>query len=412
MTLRIAAAAVAAALLAYLPFLGLPFISDDYTQIRHAREYGALSGWAALAGDALYRARATSLLLSGAVDAAFGLSPLAHHAASLALHMLNSLLVGLLGLWRPIGFRVSVPAALFFAVYEGHQEAVVWIASVHELLAFGFVAGSFLAWVSWLERGGWSKGALAAGLFGLALFSKESAVAALPALGLAWRVERPRRKAPLAALAALGAGAALYAAAIFSAPGEHLHLNDGTFDLRAPFWVTAPNSLARMLWIWGLAALAALWRWGGREDWRRAGFAVAWMAAALAPYSFLTYMNRVPSRHTYLAAAGLALLVGTAWRTLPGRRWAAAAAAAMLLHNTGYLWVRKLPQYERRAEATVRFLEFAKQSGGRVHVECAPYEPRVLADAAHVALGWPLEAVTGGGPAPEGAARYCDQDHP
>ncbi|MGC8791781.1 MAG: hypothetical protein ACP5U2_00140, partial [Bryobacteraceae bacterium] len=41
--------------LAYLPSLALPFIADDYVQIRLARDWGPPSGWPSLAADALYR---------------------------------------------------------------------------------------------------------------------------------------------------------------------------------------------------------------------------------------------------------------------------------------------------------------------------------------------------------------------
>jgi hypothetical protein len=63
-------------------------------------------------------------------------------------------------------------------------------------------------------------------------------------------------------------------------------------------------------------------------------FAVGWMTLGLLHYSFLTYMTRVPSRHTYLAAAGLALLVG--WAAATVREYVpkpclAALFAAMLI---------------------------------------------------------------------------------
>ena len=51
-------------LLAYLPALALPLLSDDYTQIWLGRRYGPVSGWRDLALDALYRCRATSILLT------------------------------------------------------------------------------------------------------------------------------------------------------------------------------------------------------------------------------------------------------------------------------------------------------------------------------------------------------------
>lgn len=413
MILRFTAAATAAALFAYLPFLGLPFISDDYTQIRVARAYGPPSGWGELAADPLYRCRATSLLLTAAVDSMFGLSPLAHNFTGHSLHVLNTLLVGALGLWRRIGFAVSLPAALFFAVYEGHQEAVVWNAALPELLVFAFSALTLLAWVQWLQTGRDRYAWAAAAAYLFALYSKESAVVLLPFLALAWWIETPHRRAPLLLLACWTAVTIAYAAAIFSASASHLHLNDGTFSLSAPFPLTAGRSLMRMLWIWGVAALVVLAV--RRRLQGTAALALGWVFAALLPYSFLSYMDRVPSRHTYLAAAGLALLVGAAWNALPvRRRLAGGLVCALLAHNVGYLWMRKLPQFERRAAATQRFLDFAADRQPPIVVDCAPYAPRILADAAAVALGLPLEAVLDAA-APgslSSDARYCDLDHP
>lgn len=415
MNWRTAAAIALAAVVAYLPFLGLPFISDDYTQIRVAREYAAPPGWAELADDPLYRSRATSLLVTYWIDSAFGLQPLAHNLASLAAHLVNCLLVAMLGLWRRVGFAVSVPAALFFAVYEGHQEAVVWNAALHDLLVFSFVLGCCLSWMLWLQDGcrHWWRGVLAAVCFVLALYSKESAVAVLPVLGLLWWLERPAGWAPLPLLGGYAALAVFYAAGIFGAAGAHLHLSDGTFDWRAPFWLTLPHTLGRMLWVWGLAALLYLLARRDAGAWRLAGYGLVWMAVALLPYSFLMYQSRVPSRHTYLAAAGLALVVGAAWRALsPGRGAAALLLVAVLAHNGGYLWLRKLPQYERRAAATSRFLDFAAKREGPVRVRCAPYGPAVLADAAAVALGRQGEFVTVAEAAEAGTDDYCDEDHP
>jgi hypothetical protein len=54
----------AAALLAYLPFVALPFISDSYLQVFLGRKYGPVSQWVELAEDVLYRSRATSLVIT------------------------------------------------------------------------------------------------------------------------------------------------------------------------------------------------------------------------------------------------------------------------------------------------------------------------------------------------------------
>jgi len=112
-------------LLAYSRALTLPLISDDYLQIQLGRDYGPMSNWHNLAADALYRWRATSILITYWTERLFGIGPLTLNISSLLVHILNTWLVLALGYWRVIGWRLSAIAAGFFAIYEGHQEAVM-----------------------------------------------------------------------------------------------------------------------------------------------------------------------------------------------------------------------------------------------------------------------------------------------
>ena len=98
-------ALAALCLLAYWRFLSLPFVSDDYLAIKLGREYAAPGGWSKLASDALYRCRATSIVLTYWIDGFFGLNSTAYNSCSLILHILNTWLVFTLGFWRPIGWR-------------------------------------------------------------------------------------------------------------------------------------------------------------------------------------------------------------------------------------------------------------------------------------------------------------------
>ena len=220
-------------MLAYGPALFLPFIADDYVQIRLARHFVSIEGWSALASDALYRCRATSLLLTYWTDRIFGLNELAFYASSQLLHLLNTLLVFSLGAWRAIGWRVSTIAAAFFAIYQGHQEAVMWYSALPELLVFLFAVACFLFWVLWLQSDG-RHAYYAASLvcFGLALLSKESAVAVVGLLALAICVERTQWRRRILWLTPFAALAVVYAALIFAARNTHLHFNDaGTFSI-------------------------------------------------------------------------------------------------------------------------------------------------------------------------------------
>jgi len=409
-------AAVGAAILTYLPFLSLPFISDDYTQLFLSRQYGPVSGWGALSQDVLYRSRATSLLVTHAVDLVFGASATAHSAASLLLHALNVCLIAAMGRWHRIGWRTSVMAAFIFGVTAVHQEAVVWNAALPELLVFTFGLLSFLAWIHWLERGRALWCGLAIVCYLLALLSKESAVVFLPALAVAgWFSDRRKQQAGILVL--LICASTVYTALIFAAAPHHLHLNDGTFSAHAPFVGTILRSGARILWPAGFLALIAIAAARGQAQLVRTAWALSWIATALGPYAFLTYMPRVPSRHTYLAVLGLAFLIAWGLQSIrsrfPGlpRNVIAAFIAVYFVANGLDLWLRKLPQYERRAAASERFLEFARSHPGPIVIQCSPYSVAALEHSAVIRLGWSEGQLTAQPPVlPAGV--YCDTDKP
>ncbi|MEK7409388.1 MAG: hypothetical protein AAB225_30350 [Acidobacteriota bacterium] len=383
---------------AYLPSLSLPFISDDYVQIKLGRDFGAVSGWPALAADALYRCRATSLVLTYWTDRFFGLEPLAYNLSSLFLHILNTWLVFALGGWRVIGWRVSALAAAFFAVYLGHCGAVIWYAALPELLVFFFSLLCLLCWIRWLESGarrwGWYAASLA--LFLLALASKESAVAVVGLLLVAIWFERAEWRKRLLAVVPFACLAAVYFALIYSARSSHLFFGDGTFSLNASFWIVLLNSAGRLFWFSGMLGLLAIRLW---QDWRWRPLlwaAGAWIVITFLPYSFLTYMPRVPSRHTYWASAGLALVVGAGFlafyrRFRRSRPWAVAVVATLIVaHNCGYLWFKKRPQYLERAAPTEALIEFASKVDGTVYVHCFPYALDVAVYAVELRLNKPV----------------------
>jgi hypothetical protein len=185
-----------------------------------------------------------------------------------------------------------------------------------------------------------------------------------------------------------------------AASASHLHFNDGTFSLGAPFLKTLANSTGRLFWFWGLLAGTMLMAWRARHLWKLGAIAAAWIVVTFLPYSFLTYMPRVPSRHTYFASAGLALIVGawlwTMWeRRGPGRRWAVGALAAVIvIHNCGYIWTRKHRQFTERARPTVRLIEYGRTVGGPVPVRCFPYAMVLAELALDIELGKRMEVTS------------------
>ena len=399
-------------ILAYGWAIWLPFISDDYLQIQLARDYGPISQWGALAQDSLYRCRATSLVLTYWLDRAAGLTPLYYHLVSLFLHVVDSLMVFALGMWRPVGWKVSGLAACFFAVSQRHGEAVVWFSAVPELLVFFFVLACFLFWIRWLENTASLSYAGALGCYLLALLSKESAVAVVPLCLLAVLVHpaRPLRKLWGMAPFALIAGA--YFGLVYVSQQTNQHFSDGTFSLSAPFVETLLRSTGGLLWVWGVVSLSLLFTKSARP-WRPLMLLAAiWIAVTLLPYSFLTYMPRVPSRHTYLASVGTAFIVAVGLLTFRqyARQWNRVwlvpfVACIIVAHQSVYQWTVKQRQYADRARPTEELIDLAGKSGKEIHAKCFPFKPALADLALQLRLTEGSRPVFMVGPV---AARYSD----
>src|SRR5215510_617835 len=431
---------------AYLPTLTQPFISDDYPNIGLALAYGPISGWEAMANDSVERPRATAFIFSYAIYHLFGPRPAAFYSANILLHVLNCWLLFAAGRWRAVGYRASFWAAAFFAVYEGHSEAIMWSSACNELLMFFFGFLSFIFWLIFLEREKARLRWLALSFFFFlpSLLSKESAVifVALFALPLFFPLDQrrggpecPPRLEPVNSIRGRHAGLPLpyarlrlapyllphalicvaYVISIFMARAQSLRFHNQSFVLSAPFWVTWTNSYGRMLWFWGLSAAISMFLWSrsGREDRgsriaseaRNAIFdlrssildprssilvSFVWMGIGFIPYMFVDYMHRIPSRHTYLASAGLGWLMGAAIVVMKERytknyKWAPPVILLLILsHNVGYLWTKKRQQFMERAQPTERLIALARSVNGPIFVKCFP--PNLAPTHAEAAL--------------------------
>jgi hypothetical protein len=380
--LRVLAALAVLAAIAYIPAVSLPFIEDDCPNLFWAQVYGPASGWGALAHDAINRPRTTSFLYLDVLWRLFGPHPAGYYGAGILLHILNSWLVYALGRWRPLGYPAAALGAAFFALAEGHQEAVMWISGCNELLQFLFGVLAVWCWMRFLEDGPrrrrWYAASLAAFLF--ALLSKESAVIVTGLLLLTACGLPARRAIPaLVPFAALGAASAT---SVFGTSAYSGRFRDGSFSLAAPFWLTLPHSLARLLWPWPLAGLAAAAL--ARKYRRSALAALAWAIVALLPYCFLTYGTRIPSRQTYLASAGAAWLAGLALLALRERfgvRKFWAVAVLIGVQNLSWLWFQKLPRFRERAQPTQELIALARRTAGPIYVRDFP-RPRIVAEQA------------------------------
>jgi multisubunit Na+/H+ antiporter MnhB subunit len=404
----------AVALLAYAPSLTIPLIADDYPDLSQSFTYGAPAGVGTLLHDAQFRLRSTKFWAMYGLWQVAGFTPPVFRAASLALHIANTWLVLFVASAWPRMRPAAFWAAAFFAVHEGHQEAVMWFSAITELLMFLFGMASLWCWRSAPDgaKPAWLKELAGVVLFSLALLSKETAIFLLPLFVLAVEPEEWRRRLPRLAPHAILVLLAL--ASIAQSHSNSFRFHDGSFSLHAPFWLAWPRSFARLLWIWGWPALLALFLSGDRRFRRGALAALAWIGIALVPYSFLTYSTAIPSRLIYLASAGLALLVGLALAKYEGRPIAAALFALMLLHNTVYLWTKKRAQFVERAAPTDQLIRFARRTPGAIWIQCFPLPAIVAEEALRLATGRsPSDLVWSPGAARErSAAAFCYADKP
>jgi hypothetical protein len=368
------------AVVAYAPIFGIPLFEDDFPNLMQAQQYGSPADALTLLHNPVFRQRATSFWIMFVLFRVGKLAPLVYRLTSLTLHVVNCWLVYGVCLAWPRMRSAAFWAAGFFAIAEGHQEAVMWFSAINELLQFVF--GMAALWC--FLRGRWL---VSAALFALALLSKESAVAMLPLFLLAGGRKSVARLVPHAVLVAIAI------AWVAASRDVSFRFSDGSFSLHAPFYITLPVNYLRLLWIWGAVAGVAILAARDRELWRRAGLAAVWIGIALTPYSFLLYSTRIPSRQTYLASAGLAMLIGLAmayWQERAGsRRVVVAAVVAIVVgHNVGYLWIKKRGQFLERAAPTEQLIALARRTPGPIWVRCFPRNHFIAEEAVHLGAGY------------------------
>jgi len=112
------------------------------------------------------------------------------------------------------------------------------------------------------------------------------------------------------------------------------------------------------------------------------------MVLALLPYSFLTYSTAIPSRQTYLASAGLAMLVGLAFVLLRKRnsRLTTALAVLAIVVNMSYVWTKKRGQFLARAAPTESLIYSLASTDKPVNAACFPLIRIVAEDTVRFTL--------------------------
>jgi hypothetical protein len=373
------------AILAYLPAFQLSFIADDFPQIQMSRMIQDKGGMEALLHNPISQTRLTFLVVTFWIDKLAGLDPQIYHGVAVGLHVVACWLVYALGAWKLVGRKVALIAACFFAVFEGHQEAVMWFSAAMETLLVLFGVGATVCFIQWLNGKGWHYYGLALAGFLLALLSKESAYIFAALMVLPVIEMRGEGKRPLLGWLPFAVIALAYVGWVAASRVSDPQFLDEGFALNWKSPLVVAESFGRLLFVWGLLALAALLIFRAREYLQLALCSLAWMLLGLIPYSFLTNTGPVPSRHTYLPSVGLALLVAAAmvclWDRLGGRL-VLAIGAIILMVNVTILWKKRAEEYRTRALPTDMLVNAVRHSVGPVHIRCYPYGPLVAESAA------------------------------
>ncbi|MCB0194124.1 MAG: hypothetical protein KDJ65_19390 [Anaerolineae bacterium] len=344
----------------FIPTLNIPLTSDDYIWVAESAAFNNFSDfvrdqYALKAVDFRYRPlMPTTVWLCYQVT---GPEPFCFHWVGFILHFFNILLVGQLAYLVCRNKLSAWASMLFFAVYFAHVETVVWTSDLGNLLATFFMlitVRCFLAFGFYYNIYLWVLSLLT---FGLAMISKESALALGPILGawaiiLAWqqRQSGPSRAVTVAAGFSYLLVEVLYVFLInrtglnfaFSGTGNyafHFNLISLRNMVNYPLNFIRPFDPARLeffyqrvydtiqlypsfsseqlrailvipdfTWIvggtvllWGLA-LWLLWR--RQADYT---FALSWLVLGILPVIFIGGFGE---RHLYIASVGLSLLIG------------------------------------------------------------------------------------------------------
>lgn len=348
-------------IVAYLPAVDNSFISDDFGIFPILKALEQNPSYIFDATSELFRVM--SYLYFWLCFTLFGLSPEPYYWAGIALHTLVSVLVYFLVL-RVTGRSLAAwPAALFFAAYERHQEAVMWISAANEIILTVNCVLFLLLWERAISGNDRTRAHAAAAfvVFALALFSKEAAVVLAPMATLVLLLHGYSPKETLEKSTPIFVMLAAFVVLWLSQADRNFFVTDGHYALGLHFFPVYGRALLRLISpaIPFLAALVLLRR-RKAQPWNSSFvFFTGLLVLAIAPYCFLTYQDHLPSRHTYFPSVGLAGLIGILFAAVHERltsslskRLCVAVLLALVIGNGGYIWLKKEPQYRERAAPT------------------------------------------------------------
>lgn len=316
-----AAAVIAAVGIVYQQAALSYFFNDDFQWLQRAREFRLIDLFDLARYDHFYRPVIEIYFSLG--RRLFGCAARPFHVASVAIHLINTLLLfefaASLSRRRVFAFLTAV----FFAVQPAYVEAVAWVAAITDLLPATWYLLTLWMHLLFLERGGARLRAASIGAFTLCLLTHESSATLLPMLvALEWSVasegrlpatrrsaaDRIARYAPFVALLAgyLAIEYVVNSRSYLIREGHYAfgwHAVSHIFQYIVSLFVGIRTTATYV----AIAAVTAMLLWRGTP---RIRFFVAWIYVTLAPASFFTWGNA--SRYMYLPAAGFALLLAAA----------------------------------------------------------------------------------------------------
>jgi protein O-mannosyl-transferase len=393
-------AVLAATAIAYFWTLHFGFVYDDLGQIvanpliqswRFVPQYFHGNVWMQQSALGNYF-RPLFLLWLLVNHTLFGLHPAFWHLTTVGAHLGATALVYLLALRLSRQQKVAAIAALVFGVHPAHVESVAWISGVTDALLALLLIPSFLAFMNYREKKGGKWLAVSAGIYGLALLTKETAVV-LPVLAIAYVLLCPdeSRKKKFVDALVLALPFALVTVLYLLLRASALHgvahqtvdipASISLYTLPSVLWfylghLLAPLRLSafydtpyvtHVSWKYFLAPLIAMiisvaviafaW-WRTRSP--LVAFAAAWIFIPLLPVldlSLLPMGDFVHDRYLYLPLIGFALLVAMGLAALdrkeiagrPAGSLIAAVVAVVLIAGTivhSLPWTDDVPLYE------------------------------------------------------------------
>jgi hypothetical protein len=349
--LTIAAALMVVATVAlYWPALGAGFLGDDFMILHRLRALERPTDVIRFFRGEFFEYYRPLGFISHAIDWAIaGQNPHEFHLTNLLIHVVNTILVLLIG--RELSARplAGLLAAALFALHASNNEAVVWMSARFDLLATCFA----LAALYCMMRGRRFASQLAAAvLYFFALLSKEAAVA-MPIAVAGWSTFRLR---------ATTSRTVLFVAPWLVALASYSALRNLAGGVSAVGGTSRLPKLAAFVIC--LAAVIALSseRWLRLRDWlkpRRTQFALLGLAAvvALLIASWLSHGRLGGLAREKLAVAGFAVFYLASPVLGPGESffsdptapvaWTGGAAAAIAIGALIFVLWRRLLEDDR-----------------------------------------------------------------